>query len=201
MLQNLIPQSLLGAAIASIGVLASAAAYAENNSLLWRTPVPELWPAPPPPPKPNPLSWRLEWRTLPPLRYDHPYAGELHVVTEIPPALIRFVCGAGFDPPLACAARNTPARGHCTVWFAQAKYLASFDTRFDQTWRHEIGHCNGWGADHAAPRGIEEREMTRAEELGLDARPRTIVERGVPPALKEIQSGKRPLTIWPKGGL
>jgi len=49
---NLIPRLLLGTAIAFVGVLVLATAYAENPPPNVRTvPPPEPWPAPPPPPK------------------------------------------------------------------------------------------------------------------------------------------------------
>jgi hypothetical protein len=49
------------------------------------------------------------------------------------------------SPPMACASHHGR---HCWVYIVQASNLANFGMRFDYVWRHEIGHCNGWGADH-----------------------------------------------------
>jgi hypothetical protein len=70
---------------------------------------------------------------LPPIQYDHAYSGKLTVI--ISHAQKDRYCGR--FPVLACA---YPNGRQCTVILPPA-----YSQRL---WRHEIGHCNGWAADH-----------------------------------------------------
>lgn len=75
---------------------------------------------------------------LPPKRFDHPYKGKLKV-TYLGKTAMRFVCGGA----IACAYGGGRS---CHI------YLPKFKTP-DPLWmirRHEIGHCNGWPANHPA---------------------------------------------------
>jgi hypothetical protein len=64
--------------------------------------------------------FQVEPQTLPPIEYDHPYAGQLHVV-ELDPTLMRRICQRPEKsyfpvPPAGCAALDYPEPGHCTTF-------------------------------------------------------------------------------------
>lgn len=77
-------------------------------------------------------------KTLPPVEYDHPFAGDLYVVESVekcsPPDLHRIACAEPHDT-------------WCVI-----RYEKEQATRWGWTvnlvMRHEIGHCNGWPGDH-----------------------------------------------------
>ena len=83
--------------------------------------------------------------TLPPLEFDHPYVGALAVTRPRSPAELLVVCG-GAGHGVGCAFPS-PDSSHVVILADEGLAAAGLDPRI--VMRHEIGHCNGWGADHA----------------------------------------------------
>ena len=85
--------------------------------------------------------------TLPPLQYDHPYPGQV-IERVLPLAEARSYCqqiGVGqFD---GCAGYVTLQDGNRACFIVLPDQDAP-DPIIDHYRRHEVGHCNGWPADH-----------------------------------------------------
>jgi hypothetical protein len=95
---------------------------------------------------------------LPPVEYDHPYSGKLLVVTISKRDLLQFLCSndkvldprkprvcdaKGCSTMLACAPNNGTS---CMIVLGPGTWTD------ERVLRHEIGHCNGWPADHRGAR-------------------------------------------------
>jgi len=127
------------------------------------------WPAPPPPaPKatavvPNmPVMYRdpatgrilsIE-NQLPPAEFDHLFAGNVDIVRIPTVEQTGAECGYG-RPVLGCTRR--PGTGYvaadrCIILVASDKALAPYHMSFEIVLRHEMGHCNGWDAQHTGAR-------------------------------------------------
>lgn len=74
----------------------------------------------------------------PPLRFDHPYAGEV-VIRRVSIQEVRSSCFGG--DAWACA---IPGIGACSVYI----YDRLGKKRTTRIIRHETGHCNGWPWNH-----------------------------------------------------
>lgn len=91
-----------------------------------------------------------EWN--PPPEYDHPYEGEL-IVRYAPLDEVHEMCDAMLPAmqhrnfTLGCA-RRSQDNTSCLVVVLN-KPIARITP--EAVLRHEIGHCNGWGADHGGP--------------------------------------------------
>jgi hypothetical protein len=83
---------------------------------------------------------------LPPEQFDKPYRGALYVI-EAKLADVHRVCNAP-KGTFACA---IPMKGECLVVLPKVDAWITKAQR-DRLMRHEIGHCNGWGADHKGGR-------------------------------------------------
>ena len=86
---------------------------------------------------------------LPPVEFDHPYAGQLNVTKWNDYSLIRFICK--YTPTsIACSYRTyntaTGAPISCLIMLGPK---AHDDER---ALRHEMGHCNGWSGKHEGAR-------------------------------------------------
>lgn len=86
---------------------------------------------------------RAEWN--PPARYAGAYAGKLveHVMPQwrVPAACARL--GEPWSPTQRGCARVS--NGTCTVVRIAERYGKATP---EAVRRHELGHCNGWSADH-----------------------------------------------------
>lgn len=82
----------------------------------------------------------------PPARFDHPYHGHL-IVHRLPQSEIVRLCramhmpGAGMNQH-GCSHRDI---GWCEVWIIDKTFIRATP---QAVLRHEIGHCNGWPANH-----------------------------------------------------
>jgi hypothetical protein len=89
---------------------------------------------------------------LPPVEYDHPFAGELLVIDELERQSIRDNCGSWgreYDDLAACAYHDASAN-RCVVLLAK------------KAERHEIGHCNGWPQSHEGARwGLNDPDWSK----------------------------------------
>lgn len=92
-----------------------------------------------------------EWN--PPARYDHPYEGKLTVI-RLPQADVVKACDELFKANNPKRRTSMQQRGCsawvkreaiCTVITIDAPYLGATP---EAVLRHELGHCNGWPADH-----------------------------------------------------
>ena len=99
--------------------------------------------------------------TLPPLEYDHPYAGRLDVIVAENAEQIRIGCPTtgGGSLGLACALRY---EDHCTIVRRPEADIVRAGYTLNEVTRHEIGHCNGWAQDHAGARWEEVKPTPRA---------------------------------------
>ncbi len=84
----------------------------------------------------------LPYKWLPPVKYDHAFAGRVTFRTASM-AELRGICGAS---AYACAFR--PARGECLIYIAPVDNVNINAEGLKMLRRHEVGHCNGWGALH-----------------------------------------------------
>lgn len=86
---------------------------------------------------------------LPPAEYDHAYPGEL-IVVQSEAAVKR--CPEGpfaFKPVLGCSFRR---EDRCLVILAPDDMIRRYGWTTAIVKRHEIGHCNGWPANHPGAR-------------------------------------------------
>jgi hypothetical protein len=97
----------------------------------------------------NPLVERHTWD--PPARFDHAFHGKLDV-TRLPQYRVPLACQALLKP-LGIPAHSNQ-RG-CSIGNASECHVIIIDRPYHGTLprdvlRHEIGHCNGWPANHPA---------------------------------------------------
>jgi hypothetical protein len=125
--------------------------------LVWTVLVGLCWQAnaqKPHPPLPIPAAAQNatgDWRaTLPPPEFDYEYKGQMIVTKWNDYSLIRHICKDIVPPAVACSYRtyelDTGKPVSCLIILGP---LVWDDPR---TLRHEIAHCNGWGADHKGAR-------------------------------------------------
>jgi hypothetical protein len=108
-----------------------------------------------PPKKPAPFVKPRPAYILPPAAYDHPYtAGQFWVTVVDSQADVRDKCESTrlLDVALACArqthVKSDPSVKVCWIVIANADVINAAGYVYDIVLRHEIGHCNGWPADH-----------------------------------------------------
>jgi hypothetical protein len=94
----------------------------------------------------NLTSFSRQQAFLPPLAYDFPYTGKL-TVRRVGPDQMRLVC------PLPKPGRVTIGcahigKGECEVIIADNTTLEFLGWNYQLVLRHELGHCEGWPADH-----------------------------------------------------
>ena len=91
---------------------------------------------------------RAEWN--PPARFDHPFSGKL-VVRRLPQPEVIAACRdlvRGLASVAVTYRQRGCARlrdGRCTIIMIDRPFRG---TRPEAVLRHEVGHCNGWPADH-----------------------------------------------------
>lgn len=89
----------------------------------------------------------------PPSRFDHSFRGEL-IERRIPQKQVVAACRKLFlkygihatasDTQRGCAAIASPRR--CIIVYVDKTFMGAKPSAVR---RHEIGHCNGWTADHS----------------------------------------------------
>jgi hypothetical protein len=91
----------------------------------------------------------LRYKQLPPLQYDHPVTIPVTVTDISTTEELKKICH--HDKPelliLGCASVS-PER--CRIWLGPIPAWTGITRNINL--RHEIGHCNGWGGDHAGIR-------------------------------------------------
>ena len=82
---------------------------------------------------------------LPPARYDRAYTGELKTINaDI--ADVHKLCGSPYGLRVFACAK--PDIGKCTIVLPRVEDGGVTKQQRERLRRHEIGHCNGWPADH-----------------------------------------------------
>jgi len=82
---------------------------------------------------------------LPPKKYDYLFPGPIVITRKSTPEELAPVCG-GQKFLGGCAVRIAYV---CQIFLLDDEWLERFGLTYKTALRHEIGHCNGWGADHA----------------------------------------------------
>jgi hypothetical protein len=88
----------------------------------------------------------------PPARFDFPYKGEL-TVKRLPQDQVFDACRVLFKLYDVRAAAYLNQRGCSIITSSNSCLVVTVDKPFkgatpESVLRHEIGHCNGWPADH-----------------------------------------------------
>jgi hypothetical protein len=90
---------------------------------------------------------------MPPAEYDVPYEGTLTIWWVSTAQQIREFCpNAEFGPAgfaMACAKRSKgdPPHKTCDVYVVKNPSYNGFKFNLEARLRHELAHCNGWGAE------------------------------------------------------
>jgi hypothetical protein len=83
---------------------------------------------------------------LPPLEFDHPYTGnKLVTITRVNDSVALRAACLGAITSTACAHISASS---CEIFIVADEILEPLGLTYDTSLRHEIGHCNGWPADH-----------------------------------------------------
>jgi hypothetical protein len=104
--------------------------------------------APVKPPEPPPPRLRA---VLPPLEYDHPYGCALMITRGDKEVMTKECPKTPFRITLGCS-HEYPSTNFCHVFIASDEILKAVGWTYEAVRRHEIGHCNGWPADHPGAR-------------------------------------------------
>jgi len=90
-------------------------------------------------------------KIFPPAEYDHYYQGDLTIKIVDSLEELHGVCQLSQPQLLACSTRN---EWSCIIVLVKDEIMRQRNWTTGLLLRHEIGHCNGWGADHAGERSI-----------------------------------------------
>jgi hypothetical protein len=114
---------------------------------------------------------KMRWVTsLPPVEYDKPYMGELTIRRAATEEDVRAACPkAAFNHRAFGCSRVLKDR--CEVFIVSDKLLKAVGYSYALVLRHELGHCNGWGAGHEGKRLVYDG---RAEMPKLSASAREL---------------------------
>jgi hypothetical protein len=90
---------------------------------------------------------------LPPVEFDKPYTGELEIVRFATSQEIKAVCKGSSE--YACTGRLANG-ARCILFMLLDKQLGDHlrGNAIAFVFRHELGHCNGWPADHKNGRKV-----------------------------------------------
>lgn len=90
---------------------------------------------------------------LPPVEYEKPYLGKLTITRLATEKEISAVCPKTKYPyKLGCAQHSGPKPDGsytvCRIIIVFDSVIAKANLSFNDVFRHELAHCNGWGGDH-----------------------------------------------------
>jgi len=91
------------------------------------------------------------YKIFPPAQYDHFYEGDLTIKMVDTLEELHRICQIDNPKLLACSKRNNSS---CIIVMVKDEVMRERQWTTGMLLRHEIGHCNGWGEDHAGERGI-----------------------------------------------
>ena len=94
---------------------------------------------------------------LPPLKYDRPYTGELVVMRIASQKDMTLMCPPTTFRLKACAQHTLTKRPDgswtkCNILLPPDSVIIAAGYSVDAVYRHELGHCNGWGDEHKGAR-------------------------------------------------
>src|SRR5262245_40175826 len=90
---------------------------------------------------------------LPPPHYDLPYYGKLIIVRESEERMKQLCPKSMFPVTVACSVRYNDGKA-CLIVIGDDKLISRLPWPYQAYLRHEIGHCNGWPADHRGARPL-----------------------------------------------
>jgi hypothetical protein len=110
---------------------------------------------------------------IPPVEYDHPYTGKLTIFRSSSQAEIKAKCPpSSFPYHLGCG--GPKAGGECHILMADDETIRKHGWTPEIVLRHEIGHCNGWPANHKGARRPMPTASSRARtRASCPSRPRS----------------------------
>jgi len=100
----------------------------------------------------NGSNWGAS-RILPPVEYEHKYPGELTISRLKTEEEMATACRQAvfrYGRAMGCNLRWGWQR--CEIYIVADEILATVGLDYETALRHELGHCNGWGGDHAGAR-------------------------------------------------
>jgi len=87
----------------------------------------------------------LKYKQLPPIEYDHPVTRAVEVIDVASTEEMRKICHRTDGAIIVgCADVHDPTI--CRIYLAPIPEWAGITRNVNL--RHELGHCNGWSADH-----------------------------------------------------
>jgi hypothetical protein len=101
------------------------------------------------PPKQNSPGWAV----LPPPEYDKPFTGKLTEI-RVPPETMRAICLKTIFPLTLACAYPTTDQSECLIIMLSDEMLKAAGWTPEIVRRNEIGHCNGFPADHRGARPL-----------------------------------------------
>src|SRR6516164_10483837 len=102
------------------------------------------------PVEPVPLM-PLKHMILPPEQYDHDYEGDLTIKIVDTLEELHALCKLDGPQLLACSTHNSRS---CLIVMVKDEVMRQHGWTTGLLFRHERGHCNGWGGDHAGERPL-----------------------------------------------
>jgi hypothetical protein len=104
-----------------------------------------------------------EGAAMPPPQYDHPYSGKLTIQLVNTQEDVRQMCSNNVYPSIACAITQGDA---CTIIRLRSKDIEDLGWNVKMVERHEVGHCNGWPADHKGARHTGDERPLNVTHFG-----------------------------------
>ena len=101
------------------------------------------------PPKQNTPGWGV----LPPPEYDKPFPGKLTEI-RVPPETMRAICPKTIFPLTLACAYPTRDQSECLIIMLSDELIKAAGWTPEIVRRHEVGHCNGFPADHRGARPL-----------------------------------------------
>jgi hypothetical protein len=101
------------------------------------------------PPKQNTPGWAI----LPPPEYDKPFTGKLTEI-RVPPETMRAICPKTIFPLTLACAYPTRDQSECLIIMLSDELIKAAGWTPEIVRRHEVGHCNGFPADHRGARPL-----------------------------------------------
>jgi hypothetical protein len=123
---------------------------------------------------PAPIAPTGKMIRLPPPQYDVAYVGKLEILRYIYIEELRAICDARDHESrvVACAERKDHS---CTIHLGPYEKLIATGHTFASIMRHELGHCNGWSAQHEQAQWVSSFDVSTPFFYHLnDPRPRTL---------------------------
>ena len=93
---------------------------------------------------------------LPPLEYDYVYKGKLTITFVATVEELRRICNQPNKNPIGCAWGGVLYNKPCDIYMLNETYMREHGHNTGDLLRHEMGHCNGWAADHPGARYANE---------------------------------------------